>query len=181
MRPRRPESPFNGCSGANQGGSGALYQLRKTPKRLAVGKKVVNQQHPILLPEVVAADHDGIVCIMGVGMDGSAVNIPVHIAALVLLGKDHRHAHRHARRHRNGDARGLDGQNLRYPGVCEKLPDFLSDLCQQNRVNLLVQEAADLQNLPGEHLALRQNFLLHQTHTLYPFLKKANRQTEPPA
>ena len=113
---------------------------------------------------------------MGEGVDRAAVHAALHIAAAVLLGKHHGHLQLHGRRRRDGDAAGLDGQDLVDSRAGIQAGDLFSHLPEEAGVDPLVEEGAHLQHPAGEHLALGADFFFHQTH-IVPSLPESKRQT----
>ena len=101
---------------------------------------------------------------MGIGVDNGRIDLAIHIAGLVLLGKDHRHAHFQGHRRRNGNAGGLNGQNLIDTGIGIKPCKFLGHLAQEGGIDLLIQEGTHLEDTAGQDLALFQDFLFHCLH-----------------
>ena len=97
-------------------------------------------------------------------MDNGGIHRAVHIAGLVLLGKNHGHAHFQGHCRRDGNAGGLNGQDFIDPRVliepCE-LPGHLSQEC---RVNLLIQEGSHLENAAGKDFSFLQDLLFHCFH-----------------
>lgn len=101
---------------------------------------------------------------MGIGVDLGGIHGPVHVAGLMLLGKHHGHAQLQPYGGGDGDAGGLDGQNFGNAAIPERLGHGLGDLLQERRVDLLVEKAADFQDLAGQNLALGTNFFFHESH-----------------
>ena len=115
---------------------------------------------------------------MGEGVDLGGIDGAVHIAGLVLLGEDHRNAELHRRRGCDGNAAGLNGKHLRHAAAGEEPGDLLAHLAQERGVDLLVEEAPDLQNAAGQDLALGKNLLLHTLHLKVTLLSKNSSEKQ---
>ena len=67
------EALFNGGGYTGHFGTGLSAQIHQAVESLTVGQKIVHQQHLIPGEQVIPADHDGVVGIMGEGMDFGSV------------------------------------------------------------------------------------------------------------
>ena len=97
-------------------------------------------------------------------MDGGGVDLAVDVLALGLLGEDDRHVEMTRRHAGNGDAGRFNRQDLVDAVVLEDAVKFLADLIQQIDVELVVQEAIDLQHIAGTNLTLLHNTFLQKFH-----------------
>ena len=141
-----------------------MDQVCQTDQRLAVCQEIIHQQHLVLRPQIIAADHDGIIGAMGKGVNNGGVNRAVYIAGLVLFGENQGHAQLHCHRRGNGNAGGLNGQNLVCPAVFVEGGNFLCHIRQEGSINLLIQEGSHLEDATGKHLAFLQNLFFHRFH-----------------
>ena len=131
---------------------------------LAVGKKVVQNQHLVSRGEELLGEGDIVITAVGIRMYGGSVNIAVDVLALGLLGKDHRHIEMPGCHAGDGNAGCLDGKNLVDAVVFENAIELLTDLIQQFNIQLVVQKAVDFENIAGTNLPLLHNTLLQKFH-----------------
>ena len=141
-----------------------MDQIRQADQRLTVGQEVIYQQHPVLRPQIIAADHNGIIGAMGKGVNHGAVHRAVHIAGPVFFCKHHRHSQLHCHSGSNGDAGGLNGEDLVHAAVFIKRSNLLGHIRQKGGINLLIQKGAHLENAAGKHLSFFQNHFFHRFH-----------------
>ena len=84
----------------------------------------------------------------------------------MLFREDERDVHGNAGRCCERDPAGFDGQDLGHLVICEESGDLVADLLHELRVDLLVQEASDLQDPSGQYRALLQDHFFHPLHKL---------------
>ena len=79
----------------------------------------------------------------------------------------------------DGDAGGLDGQNLVDPVIGKNPVKLGADGIQQFHIQLMVQKAIHFQNIARAHLTVAQNPFFHQFHKKAPFLTLNNPVCSP--
>ena len=70
-----------------------------------------------------------------------------------------------ARGNRNGNARRFHGQNARDRLACVQTRDLFSDLHDKIGVDLLIEEAAHLEHIPGQDGPFRKNLFFKRLHS----------------
>ena len=102
-------------------------------------------------------------------MDLRRQHFPVHIAGLMLFGKQNRHAQGDAGRRRNGDAARLDGQDLGHTAIRKQARDLLTDFLQKAGVDLLVEKVSYFENPARKDTAFPEDLFFHCAHVRFPF------------
>ena len=97
------EALFDGDTRARDRRARAVRDVDKTSQRAAVRQKVVHYQEHVVLVDIVFADHDLIVAVIGITVNGGGVYVVGKIYRFALLGKHHRHAELERGHHRDGD------------------------------------------------------------------------------
>ena len=114
---------------------------------------------------------------MGKGRDPRAVYVRGLIGAFHLLRKNDGNVHMYRRRHSNGNTGGLDREDFRNSASGIKACHLRAELHQKIDVELLVEKASDLQNIPAQNDAVACNALfqkLHPTSLPQKKIKKAD-------
>ena len=163
------ERLFDYESGSRELGSGLAHEVDDAEGRVAVGQEVVDEQHPVALAEVVSADADVVVPVLGEGVDSGGEHV-VHGARLLFLGEHDRQFHQVAGHDGRGDSARLDRENLVRPAAAEPSDEFLGYGSHQLRVHLMVDEAVHFQDASLEAFPVVQYALFEQVHVVSVYM-----------
>ena len=98
------------------------------------------------------------------GFDLGGPDAVGEVFRLALLGEDHRAAELDAGHGRDGDAAGLDREDLVHALAAEEAMELPRHLPEQRGVDLVVEEVVDLQDAAGQHLSVGQDAFFEQFH-----------------
>lgn len=83
------EAFFDGNRSADDFTAGRSDDFTQTFERLAVGKEVIHKQDAVTAVEILLFHHDGIVGVVGIGVNNCSADVTGEVAGAVLLGKNH--------------------------------------------------------------------------------------------
>ena len=124
-----------------------LHQVDEGMGSLAVGQEIVHNQHLVGGVEIGLGDEDIVELLMGEGIGVRDVFVIGTIGRLTLLRKDHRYVVEVAQERSNGNAAGLDGQDLVDFHPAEPALELVGHLAHDVYVYLMVQKTIDLEDI----------------------------------
>ena len=161
------ERLFDDDTQTGNGGAGLFDDRDQRLRGLTVGQEVVDDQHAVAAGQVARGDGHGAFGLLGERVDGRREQVFSQGQRLLLAGEDHRHAEVQTGHDRRGDARGFDGDDLGDPRILEERGEFVTDQLHQGRVDLVVQESVDFQDLIGKHDAFFADFFVQCFHNSF--------------
>lgn len=114
---------------------------------LAVGQEIVHDQHLVCGVEIGLGDEDIVELLMGEGIGVGDIFVIGTIGRLTLLRKDHGYVVEVAQERSNGNAAGLDGQDLVDFHPAEPALELVGHLAHDVYVYLMVQKTIDLEDI----------------------------------
>ena len=139
------EALFDTDANACHLASGLTANIQKALHCLAGSEEIINDQHIVLRAKEFLRKRDIKVFAVGVGMHHRGVEAAVQIFAFGLFGKHHRHiAEILCRNAGNGNAAGLDGQDLIDACIRKNTGKFLADLLHKANIQLVIQKGVHL-------------------------------------
>ena len=105
-------------------------------------------------------------------LDLGGVAIACDVDGLALFRENNRNVEILRGQAGDTDARCLDGQNFRDLLVGEATLELLADLAHKAHVDLVVDEAVDLEHVALKNLALFEYLFLQKLHLFCPFARK---------
>ena len=131
-------------------GARLLAEGLEADQRRAGGEEVVHDQHAVARMQVILRHQHGVFVAVREGFDLGGPDAVGEVFRLALLGKDHRAAEDAAGDGRDGDAAGLDREDLVHALAAEEAMELLCHLPQQRGVDLVVEEVVHLQDAAGQ-------------------------------
>ena len=143
------EALLDGDADALDRAAGLLNDGDQTLKRVAVGQKIVDEQHVIVSAQEFLGDDDLILALVRKGLDLCDVNVAIDVDALRFLRKNDRYAEMTCDDAGNADAGGLDRHDLVDVFIRKAALELLAHLVEQLDIHLMIEKAVNL-----EHVAL---------------------------
>ena len=143
------EALLDGDADALDRAAGLLNDGDQTLKRVAVGQKIVDEQHVIVCAQEFLGDDDLILALVRKGLDLCDVNVAIDVDALRFLRKNDRYAEMTCDDAGNTDAGGLDRHDLVDVFIRKAALELLAHPVEQLDIHLMIEKAVNL-----EHVAL---------------------------
>ena len=161
------EALLHGDADALDDDLGVVADVDQTVQCVALGQEVVKDQHMLALLEEALGHDDGVLPLLGEGVDAGRVLVAVKVDGLGLLGEDHRHVPEVAGGQAgDADAGCLDGQNLVDPVTGEQAGPFSAHVVEEPHVALMVEEGVHLEYIARLDRALAADSLLKFLHVI---------------
>ena len=139
------EALLNNDTDALDRAAGLLHDRNQALKRVAVGQKIVDEQHVVVRAQELFGHDDLIFAFMRKGLDFRNINIAVDIDALRFLRENDRYAEMTCDDAGDADAGGLDGYDLVDILTGKAALELRTHLIKQFNVHLMIEKAVYLE------------------------------------
>ena len=138
---------LDGDANAGYLASRLLHQVDEGVGSLTVGQEIVHDQHLVGGVEIGLGDEDVVELLMSEGIGVGDIFVIGTIGRLTLLRKDHGYVVEVAQERGNGNAAGLDGEDLVDFHPAEPALELIGHLAHDVYVYLMVQKTIDLEDV----------------------------------
>ena len=145
-----------------------MHQLQKGQKSAPLGQKIVDNEHPVLGGEEIPGQTDGVGALVGVAVNLGGVYVAGNVVCGGLLGEYHGNPEIGSGETGDPYAGRFDGQNLGNALVPVQAVELAAQLGNEGHVDLMVEKAVHLQDVPRADLAVFQDSVFQQLHMQPP-------------
>ena len=158
------ETFFDNGARSNEFSAGDFNQINQPFQGAAVCQKIVDEQNRIGGMDVGARHGDGVIEAVGIGNNLRTVQVVINIFRAEFPGKYDRNFEINAGHAGNADAGGFYRQDAGHIFIGKTAVKFPADLIVQFDINLLIKEAADIEDVAGHYPALGKYLVFQYLH-----------------